>query len=434
MPVVTDIKGREILDSRGSPALEVELTWDHTAKARASVPSGASTGSFEALELRDGDPKRFFKKGLLKSLTHLENISDRLKTYPLENLSALDAVLKEMDGTKDKSRLGANTILAVSLAGAKAMALKNRQELFEYMGGRAAPVLPVPLINVLNGGEHADNGLNVQEFMIVPYGFSTFRRAVQAGAEVFYTLKMILKDGGFSTAVGDEGGFAPVLPNNEFALKLLMKAIKQAGYSAQRQIALAVDAAASELCAEKHKSNGKAAGPIKYIWEEEKCSSQDLINIYKDWTHRYPLISIEDGLSEEDWSGWELMTKELGEKVQLLGDDLFVTSLPRLKKGIQSGAANSLLAKMNQVGTLSETYLAIQMAHKAGYTCCMSHRSGETEDTSLADLAVAWGTAQVKTGSVCRGERTAKYNRFLRIEEKLASHACFAGAKAFHCL
>ncbi len=437
MPVVTHIQGREILDSRGTPALEVELTLDHSVTACASVPSGASTGSFEALELRDKDPDRFFGTGLLNAITHLENISDRLKTYPIENLLALDNVLKEMDGTDNKSRLGANTILAVSLAAGRAMALSQKQELYEYLG-KGPAVLPVPLINVLNGGVHADNGLSVQEFMIVPYGFRSFRKALQAGAEIFHALKLLLKEGGFSTAVGDEGGFAPVLPNNEFALKLLLKAIKKAGYCNRRQIGLALDVAASEFCTTKYHSN-ETEGPhspykIEYLWEDEKYSTRDLINVYKDWSDRYPLISIEDGLSENDWEGWALMTKEIGGKVQLIGDDLFATNIKRLQKGLDMNVANCLLAKMNQIGTLSETKQAIETAHKGGYNCCMSHRSGETEDTSLADLAVAWGVSQVKTGSVCRGERTSKYNRFLRIEEKLGAKASFAGPQAFYHL
>ena len=421
MSVVTHIQGREILDSRGAPALEVELTWDHTATARAAVPSGASTGSFEALELRDKDSTRFFGKGLLTAISHLENLSDKLKGFPIDSLSDLDEVLKEMDGTENKSRLGANTVLAVSLAGARAMAKKHQQELFRYLS-KGPLVLPVPLINVLNGGVHASNGLSVQEFMIVPYGFDSFRRAMQAAAEVFHALKGLLAKK-WGTAVGDEGGFAPNLPDSETALQMVLKAITLAGYSSDRQVGLALDVAASELL--------KPGTTAKYIWENEVCVAEDLIGLYKEWAARYPLVSIEDGLAEEDWDGWVRLTQELGQTIQLVGDDLFVTQLPRLEKGIQMGVANALLAKMNQVGTLSETQKAVELAHTEGYTCCVSHRSGETEDTSLADLAVAWGAEQVKTGSVCRGERVAKYNRFLRIEEMLGREVSFAGQKAF---
>ncbi len=431
MPVITSICGREILDSRGEPALEVELTWDNCASAKAAVPSGASTGSFEALELRDNDPKRYFGKGLLKALTHLENISDRLRGYPIDQLSALDTLLKELDGTENKSRLGANTILSVSLAAAKAMAKLHHQELFEYLG-QGPPVLPVPLINVLNGGVHADNNLHVQEFMIVPYGFDSFRRALQAGSEIFHTLKLILKEQKYRTTIGDEGGFAPELSDHESALKLLLKAIKKSGYSYDNQVALAIDVAAEGFC--KKKSSHSSNDLVEYVWENERCTARDLVNLYKDWTNRYPLISIEDGLGEEDWEGWALLTKELGQKIQLVGDDLFVTHLERLKKGIQKEVANCLLVKINQVGTLSEAKQAVHLAHKQEYACCVSHRSGETEDTSLADLSLAWSAEQVKTGSVCRGERTAKYNRFLRIEEKLAGQTSFAGAKAFQYL
>ncbi|MDE0119289.1 MAG: phosphopyruvate hydratase [Bdellovibrionales bacterium] len=422
MSVISDIHGREVLDSRGYPALEVDLTLNNTVQVRAAVPSGASTGSHEALELRDHDSCRFKGKGLLKALSHINILSDELKKHSFNNQSELDAFLIKWDGTQNKSRVGANTILAVSLAYAKARALSGHQELFESFGTNNY-MLPVPLINILNGGVHANNGLSVQEFMIVPYGFDSFKEALRAASEVFYCLKQLLREQGFNTSVGDEGGFAPLLTNNESALKLLLQAIEEGGYSSENQIALALDVAASEFY-----EGGK------YRWEKESIEAADLINIYKHWEEQYPLISIEDGLAEEDWAGWVKLTKELGKSMQLVGDDLFVTHERRLKKGIDKGVANCLLAKINQVGTLTETHSAIQLAYEAGYNCCISHRSGETEDVSIADLAVAWGVKQIKTGSVCRGERVAKYNRCLRIEEKLKNQVEFAGKKAFSFL
>ena len=416
---ISKIHGREILDSRGVPALEVELTLDNSVTVRAAVPSGASTGTHEALELRDQDPKRFFGKGLLKACAHVENISDRLKGQELQDQATMDGLLTDMDGTPNKSRFGANTVLAISLACAKARAKARGQELFESMG-EGNNILPVPLINILNGGVHADNGLSVQEFMIVPYGFDSFKTAIRASAEIFYCLKRLLKVNHLSISIGDEGGFAPQLENNEQAIQLLLKAIKQAGYSSEKQIGLALDVAASEFYKDQ-----------KYYWENEELQSVELIDIYKTWQARYPLISIEDGLSEDDWEGWQALTKALGKRTQLIGDDLFVTSEHRLREGIEQKVANSLLAKINQVGTLTETFSAIHLAHTEGYTCCISHRSGETEDDSIADLAVAWGTEQIKTGSVCRGERTVKYNRLLRIEEMLAEKAEYAGKMAF---
>ena len=418
MSVVSNIHGREILDSRGVPALEVELTLDSMASVRAAVPSGASTGSHEALELRDQDPRRFYGKGLLKALSHIKYLSDKLKKVSISNQFEMDSLLKEWDGTKNKSHLGANTLLAVSLAYAKAKALSQNQELFESFENKNH-VLPVPLINILNGGVHANNGLSVQEFMIVPYGFDSFKEALRAAAETFYCLRRLLKEQNFSTAVGDEGGFAPFLSDNESALKLLLQAIEKAGYSPENQIGLALDVAASEFYREG-----------KYMWEKEPLTSEDLIGIYKDWSVHYPLISIEDGLAEEDWEGWVKLTKTLGKNIQLVGDDLFVTHVDRLKEGIERKVANCLLTKINQVGTLTEAHSAVQLAHQSGYTCCVSHRSGETEDISIADLSIAWGAEQIKTGSVCRGERVAKYNRFLRIEEKL-KHPAFTGRKAF---
>ena len=420
MPVISKILGREILDSRGMPTLEVEVILDGSVRARAAVPAGASKGSHEAQELRDGDPQRFFGKGLLKALGKVEELSSHLKGYVVTDSSTMDQTLKDLDGTDNKSRLGANTILAISLACAKALSSHYGRHFFEHMGSDNC-ILPVPLINVLNGGAHADNDLCVQEFMIVPYGFSSFKESLRAASEVFYTLKQLLKEQNLSVSVGDEGGFAPLISSNEKAIQLLLKAIKKAGYSSEKQIALALDVAASELYRKE-----------KYIWEEgEELVAQDLISIYSSWIVNYPLISIEDGLAEDDWVGWQQLTKEFGDKIQLLGDDIFVTHIDRLRKGISMKVANALLAKINQVGTLKETYEAIQLAHAESYACCLSHRSAETEDTSIADLCVAWGVEQIKTGSVCRGERTAKYNRLLKIEETLEHKADFAGHRAF---
>ena len=419
MHVISDIKGREILDSRGYPALEVALTLNGQVKAKASVPSGASTGSYEALELRDGDLKRFQGKGLLKAISHIQNLSHLLKNHPLESQSDLDTFLTDWDGTANKSRVGANTTLGVSLAYAKALALHQKKELFEHPNQRDY-VLPIPFVNVLNGGVHANNNLDVQEFMLVPYGFALFKEALRAVAETFQCLKSLLKKAGLSTAVGDEGGFAPALKDNESALKWLLQAIEKAGYSPEKHLALAVDIAGSELYRDGF-----------YRWEKARLSASDLIGIYKEWRKKYPLISIEDGLSEEDWPGWQQLTQEIGQNTQLVGDDLFVTQASRVQKGVKLKAGNALLVKINQVGTLSSAYWALQTARKGSYGLCISHRSGETEDSSIADLSLAWGIKQIKTGSVCRGERVAKYNRLLRIEEQLGKTALFAGPLAF---
>ena len=414
MYFITDIHGREILDSRGYPTLEVTLTLNGQTKATASVPSGASTGSYEAWELRDEDPNRWHGKGLLKAISHIQALSKALKKHPIQDQSDLDSFLQNWDGTHNKSRVGANTLMGVSLAYAKAKALNQKKELFESFGQKNY-TLPLPFINVLNGGAHANNNLNVQEFMLVPHGFDSFKSALRASVETFHCLKNSLKSQSLSTAVGDEGGFAPALKNNESALKWLLQAIEKAGYSTEKHIALAVDVASSEFY-----QNGY------YLYEREKLSASDLIGIYKDWCAKYPLISIEDGLAEEDWIGWQKLTKALGHNTQLVGDDLFVTHVDRLKKGIDQGAGNALLVKINQVGTLSSAYSAVQSARKGNYELCISHRSGETEDSSIVDLSLAWGIQQIKTGSVCRGERIAKYNRLLRIEEQLK--APFAGA------
>ncbi len=421
MPVISSIQGQEILDSRGRPALAVDLQLKTGVRACSAVPSGASKGAYEALELRDGDPKRFYGQGLLSALSNIKIIAHAVKGRSFADQAELDLFLKEKDGTKNKSRLGANTILAVSLAYARALALSQKKELFESFNDSVEYTLPVPLINVLNGGAHANNNLTVQEFMIVPYGFQSFKEALRAGAEIFYCLKEILKAKNLSTAVGDEGGFAPFLPDSESALKLVLQAVEQAGY--ENQAGLALDVAASEFYRDG-----------VYTWEEKRLKAEDLISIYKEWSARYPLISIEDGLAEEDWEGWTQLTKELSRNIQLVGDDLFVTHVDRLKTGIEQKAANSLLVKINQVGTLTEAHRAVLMAKKAGYTCCISHRSGETGDTGIMDLSLAWGTEQIKTGSVCRGERVAKYNRGLQIEETLKGRAVFAGQKAFPLL
>lgn len=417
MSFISNIYSREILDSRGLPALEVELTLDNKT-ARIAIPSGASTGAHEALELRDQDLNRFHGKGLLKSISIIKKLSDKLKKYSIDNQSQLDSLLNKWDGTPHKSNFGANTILGISLAYAKAKAYSQNLELFQSFGDNHN-VLPVPLINILNGGVHANNGLDVQEFMIVPYGFTSFKEAIRAAAEVFYCLKQILKQKKYSTSVGDEGGFAPLIFNNEEAIILVLEAIKKAGYCADTQIALALDVAASELYNKGF-----------YNWEKQQITSNDLISIYNNWSNKYPIISIEDGLGEEDWSGWAELTKKVGH-IQLVGDDIFVTQISYLKKGIKQKVANCLLAKINQVGTITETTQAIELAHKSNYTCCVSHRSGETQDTSIADLSIAWGAEQIKTGSVCRGERVAKYNRFLKIEEILGKKSVFAGKKAF---
>ena len=414
---ISHIQGREILDSRGTPALEVELSLGGEPLVRAAVPSGSSTGSYEALELRDGDSQRFQGKGLLKSLAHIRDLAQKLKNKNICNQEELDAFLIKEDGTKNKSRLGANTTLGISLAYAKARASAQNKELFQSFKNH---ILPVPLINILNGGVHANNGLSVQEFMIVPYGFNSFKRALQAATEVFHVLKSLLREKNLSVAVGDEGGFAPQISNNEEALKFLLQAIKKAGYSPEKQIALALDVAASEFSKEG-----------LYYWEDQKLRAADLIRIYEDWSARYPLISIEDGLAEDDWEGWALLTSKLGKKIQLMGDDLFVTDVKRLQQGVDQKVANSLLVKINQVGTLTETHSAICLAQQSGYTYCVSHRSGETEDTSIVDLSIAWSAEQIKTGSVCRGERVVKYNRFLRIEELLKDKVSFSGKRAF---
>jgi enolase len=421
MAKIRSLKAREILDSRGNPTIEVDVTLDNGVYGRAAVPSGASTGAHEAHELRDKDKGRYLGKGVRKAVENVERkISVALKDFPAGDQARLDQTLRELDGTPTKSNLGANALLGVSLAYAKACALAQGLPLFAYLGGESATQLPVPLMNVINGGAHADNGLDVQEFMIVPVKGGTFAEALRAGAEVFHHLKSILSDKDLSTAVGDEGGFAPRLKGNREALDLLMVAIEKAGYKPGVDIHLALDVAATELF-----EGGK------YRWEGKQISAGELGSIYAEWAKNYPLVSIEDGFAEDDWDGWINFTKGQGKPLQLVGDDLFVTNPERLKQGIERGAANAILIKVNQIGTLSETIAAVQMAKEHGYRTVMSHRSGETEDATIADLAVALSCEQIKTGSLCRGERTAKYNQLLRIEEALSGRAKFWGTQPF---
>jgi len=418
------ITAREILDSRGNPTVEAEVVLESGYAGTAAVPSGASTGSREALELRDGDPKRYFGKGVLKAVANVnDEIAPKLLGFDAQDQVGLDRMLIDLDGTENKERLGANAILAVSMAAAKAGAAEAGLPLYRYLGGALVGPLPVPLMNVLNGGAHADNNLDIQEFMIVPAGASTFSKALRMGAEVFHTLKKVLKSKGLNTAVGDEGGFAPNLKSNGEAMEVLMQAIEAAGYKPGEDIYIALDAAASEFCKD---------GEYTLAAEEKpKKSSDELIAYYEDWAKRYPLISLEDGMAEGDWDGWKAITQRLGGSVQLVGDDVFVTNTKILARGIAEGVANSILIKLNQIGTVTETLEAIRMATRAGYTAVISHRSGETEDTTIADLAVASGVGQIKTGSLSRSDRVAKYNQLLRIEDELGDSADYAGLKAF---
>jgi enolase len=423
MGEIIDIIAREIIDSRGIPTIEVETFLDSGVRERASVPSGASTGKREALELRDKGT-RFNGKGVQNAVRNVhEELAPQLRGLDSENQVYLDNLLIELDGTENKSRLGANAILGVSIAVCKATALEAGMPLYRYIGGCNAKELPVPMMNILNGGAHADNNLDIQEFMIVPAGLNNFSNALRAGAEVFHTLKGILKKKGFKTAVGDEGGFAPDLASHEEAIALIIQAIELAGYTPGKDIYLALDVAASEFY-----ENGL------YNFEGKKASSDDMISYYGEMISKYPLLSIEDGLSENDWNGWRDMTHGLGKKVQLVGDDIFVTNTKLIKRGIEEGIANSVLIKLNQIGTLTETLDAVEAAKRAGYTAIISHRSGETEDTIIADLAVAYNTGFIKTGSLARGERVAKYNRLLRIEEELSGSALYKGREAFYNL
>ncbi len=416
------ITAREILDSRGLPTIEADVVLSSGCPGRAAVPSGASTGKYEAWELRDGDKGRFGGKGVLKAVGTVNRVIARaLKGMDAGKQEQIDARLIELDGTENKSRLGANALLAVSLAVARAVAHQRRKPLYQSLGGPRAHLLPIPLMNILNGGLHADNGLDIQEFMIMPVGAKTFRDALRTGSEVFQTLKGILKSKGLSTSVGDEGGFAPRLSSNEEAIQLILQAIEKAGYRPGREVTLALDVAASTF--------GDATGYTLKAEGLEGITAAQLTELYRSWIERYPIVSIEDGLGEEDWNGWAWLTRGLGGKVQLVGDDLFVTNTKRLKDGIRRKVANAILIKFNQIGTLTETLTCIRTAQKAGYGTIISHRSGETEDTTIAHLAVAVGAGQIKTGSVSRSERVAKYNELLRIEEQLGRKAVYAGLK-----
>jgi enolase len=432
---IEEIVAREILDSRGNPTLEVDCILDGGVGGRAAVPSGASTGSREALELRDGG-KRYGGKGVKKACRHVQDeIAPRLHGMDARDQARIDRALIDLDGTPDKSRLGANAILGASLSVARSAAEASGLPLYAYIGGPAATVLPVPLLNVLNGGAHADNSIDIQEFMLVPIGFDRFGDALRAGVEVYHALKGVLKSSGMVTAVGDEGGFAPNLKSNREALDLLVQAIEKAGYTPGKQIALALDVAASELVEKVEKKKGKGkGGPVRYALAGEGrsgLSAADLIALYRDWLGAYPLVSIEDGLAEDDREGWKELTAELGSRVQLIGDDLFVTNPAILAQGIADGLGNALLVKVNQIGTLTETLEAVEMAKTHAYSNIISHRSGETEDTTIADLAVATRAGQIKTGAPCRSDRVAKYNRLLRIEEELEGVASYPGARAF---
>lgn len=421
---ITAVHAREILDSRGNPTVEVDVLLASGAYGRAAVPSGASTGAHEAVELRDGEAQRYMGKGVKTAVRHVnEVIAPELRGFQVTEQAKIDAKLLSLDATPNKARLGANAILGVSLACAQAAARALGQPLYRYVGGVHATRLPVPLMNVLNGGAHADNGLDVQEFMIVPVSMSSFREALRAGAEVFHALKKILSKKGLATGVGDEGGFAPKLKNNREALELLSEAITAAGYKPGRDVFLALDVAATELF-----EGGK------YRWEGQSLSGEQLADVYRGWAKDFPLVSIEDGFSEDDWASWIKFTQSAGERLQLVGDDLFVTNPTRVQRGIKEGAANALLVKVNQIGSLSETCEAVRLATAHKMATVMSHRSGETEDATIADLAVALSCPQIKTGSLCRGERTAKYNQLLRIEEDLGASAQYWGAQAFRGL
>ncbi|QLQ14962.1 MAG: phosphopyruvate hydratase [Micropruina sp.] len=422
MATIEFVDAREILDSRGNPTVEVQVLLEDGSEGRAAVPSGASTGAFEAVELRDGDKGRYGGKGVLKAV---ENVQEQLAAEVLgmdaDTQRAIDQAMIELDGTDNKGNLGANAILGVSLAVAHAAAESAGLPLYKYLGGPTANLLPVPMMNILNGGSHADSNVDIQEFMIAPIGASTFAEALEMGAAVYHALKAVLKGKGLATGLGDEGGFAPNLPSNADALDEIMTAIKNAGYTPGKDVALALDVAASEF----HNEDGT------YQFEGQAKSSDEMVAYYADLVAKYPLVSIEDPLNEEDWDGWKKITDELGDKVQLVGDDLFVTNVTRLKKGIDTKTANALLVKVNQIGSLTETIDAVTMAHRAGYTTMMSHRSGETEDTTIADLAVALGCGQIKSGAPARTERVCKYNQLLRIEQDLDDAARYAGASAF---
>lgn len=423
MTRIMSVQGREILDSRGNPTVEVEVLLQSGFSGRAAVPSGASTGENEAVELRDGDKARYLGKGVLKAVNNVnEELGPELIGMDALGQREIDATLIAFDGTKNKGKMGANALLGISLAVARAAAAALELPLYQYIGGVNAHTLPVPMMNILNGGQHADNNVDVQEFMVMPAGASSFREALRMGTEIFHALKSVLKDAGLNTAVGDEGGFAPSLESNVAAIEVILKAIQKAGYKAGEDVFIALDPASSEFY-----ENGK------YVLgaENVSLSSEEMVAYWADWVKKYPIISIEDGLCENDWAGWKVLTDKLGKKTQLVGDDLFVTNVDYLSRGIKEGVANSILVKVNQIGTLTETLDACQMAHRAGYTTVMSHRSGETEDSTIADIAVAINAGQIKTGSASRSDRTAKYNQLLRIEEQLGEQAYFPGLAAF---
>ncbi|MFA5027672.1 MAG: phosphopyruvate hydratase [Candidatus Methylomirabilota bacterium] len=423
MSEISEVRAREILDSRGNPTVEVEVLLESGALGRAAVPSGASTGEREALELRDGDKARYLGKGVVKAVANVnQTIAPEIEGLEATDQVALDRLLIELDGTPDKRKLGANALLGVSLAAAKAAADEVGLPLYRYLGGANAKLLPAPMMNILNGGKHADNTVDLQEFMIMPLGAPTFAEALRMGAEVFHTLRSVLRQKGYNTAVGDEGGFAPDLKTNEEALQLILTAIEKAGYQPGKDVFLALDPAASEFYTDG-----------QYVLEGEggtRLTSGEMVEFYARWVSQYPIVSIEDGMAENDWEGWAALTKRLGGQVQLVGDDLFVTNTAILREGIAKGVANAILIKVNQIGTLTETLDAIQMAHKAGYAAVVSHRSGETEDATIADLAVATNAGQIKTGSASRSDRIAKYNQLLRIEEELGVAAAFLGREA----
>ncbi|NLW45477.1 MAG: phosphopyruvate hydratase [Syntrophomonadaceae bacterium] len=423
MSLIADVYAREILDSRGNPTIEVDVVLEDGTMGRSAVPSGASTGAYEAVELRDGDRQRYNGKGVLDAVDNVNTvIAPEIVGMDSIDQAGIDRLMIDLDGTPNKSRLGANAILGVSLAVAKAAANFLALPLYQYIGGVNARELPVPMMNILNGGKHADNNVDIQEFMIVPAGAENFREALRMGVEVYHGLKKVLNNKGLATSVGDEGGFAPNLPSNEAAIEVILEAIEAVGFKPGQDIFLALDIAATELYRDG------------FYWmggDKEKLTSEEMVAFWERWVAKYPIVSIEDGLSEDDWEGWKLLTGKLGEKIQLVGDDLFVTNTQRLEQGIKSGAANSILIKVNQIGTLTETLDTIEMAKRAGYTCVVSHRSGETEDTTIADIAVAANTGQIKTGAPARTDRVAKYNQLLRIEEELDALAVFRGKQVF---
>jgi enolase len=422
--LIKKIRAREILDSRGNPTVEVETTLADGSFGRAAVPSGASTGVYEALELRDGDKGRYLGKGVLKAVEHVNiDIAEVVRGLDALDQAGVDRAMLALDGTEYKSKLGANAVLGVSMAVARAAAASSKLPLYRYLGGASANRMPVPMFNILNGGVHANwQSTDLQEFMIAPIGAPSFREALRWGAETYHALKSVLKAGGYSTGVGDEGGFAPAFKKNADAVENILKAIEKAGYNAGRDVAIVLDCAASSIYED---------GVYHLRTEGRKVSAADMVRMYEDWAGSYPIISIEDGLAEDDWEGWALLNRTLGGRIQLVGDDLFVTNVKRLARGIAEGSANSVLIKLNQIGTLTETVAAIEMARKAGWTAMISHRSGETVDSFIADLSVAMGTGQIKTGAPCRGERVEKYNQLMRIEEELGSNAVFSGRSTF---